>query len=84
MAYINSGQALAAGAQALHQLGGLGLAELGVDQDGVMLATDHHRADREDGLAARVVDVQRQRLGGNGNGAGEQHTGQQQPAQRSE
>lgn len=64
MADIDSSQLLAALAQALHHLLGLGLAELGVDQDGVMGAADDHRRDRKQRIMARVVYVKLERFGG--------------------
>ena len=65
----------AASLQALHQLLGLGLAELGIDQHGIVLATDNHRADRENGRVPGVVDVQLQRSGSQRR-AGQGHAGQ--------
>ncbi|MNE71320.1 hypothetical protein D3C80_1671810 [compost metagenome] len=75
MADVDGGKPLAACTQALDHLFSLRLAELGVDQDGIVGAADNHRTDWENGLVPRVVDLQLQRLGSQGR-AGQRNTGQ--------
>ncbi|MND65725.1 hypothetical protein D3C80_571040 [compost metagenome] len=62
MTDIDSGQPLATGAKFVQHLLGLGFAELGIHQDGIVLAADDYRADREQGRTAGVIDIQLQRL----------------------
>ncbi|MNH34782.1 hypothetical protein D3C79_954020 [compost metagenome] len=83
MTDIDSGQLLTAGTQFRQHLLGLGFAELGIDQNGVVLAADNHRTDRKQGFGTRVVDIQLQRLlGGLRLGQDtESGNGQQQTAQ---
>ena len=57
---VDGGQLLAAGADFFHHLFGLGLAELGVHQNGLFLTADQYRCHRKNGLFAGVVDIQGQ------------------------
>ncbi|MNJ69202.1 hypothetical protein D3C77_655260 [compost metagenome] len=69
MADVDGGELLAAIAKLLQHLLGLALAELCIHQNRLVLATDDHRADRKQRLAAGVVHVQFQRcVAGNGLG----------------
>ena len=65
-------QALAAGLDQAHQLGGLAAGKLRIDQDSLVLAADQGRADREHRGLARVVNLQLQRRGLDQAGEGEQ------------
>ncbi|MNI42819.1 hypothetical protein D3C73_971240 [compost metagenome] len=74
VADVDGGQALAAGADFLHHLGGLLATELRVHQDRILLAADQHRGHGKNRLLAGVVDVQGQAgsagVGGEGESGG--------------